>query len=1576
MGRFFYKYIIITHFILATGPLFAAPLTSVSNHVATPTVGATTSHTVHFKIQTTTNIQYVDVVFPVDFDISGVAIGSVAGLTNSGVVSFFGNIVTYAIPSVDVVEVSSGTACSLQFTGITNSSISNSFNVIVRVRTSNAVTDGPTDSLPFYLSPGALADILFRSAADGGGSELFSLSLTAAQTNSIYFAGYDSYGNLIGNQSSYFFSTNTSRLKIETAAPASFASIYGWESGQALLVITNGLVSNALPVTVNPGTLAFIRIAGSETSDPAGWFGSANVDADGLLSLYLYGYDAATNSLGLQSGSWALSNSFGVINGSDTDASSIIIDPQVMTNGAAASANSNMVHAAVGAMSAVVSNIGISPGALASVSIESNTGGGAGIGSATLASGMSLDLFAAGYDADGNFTGNVSTNWGISGDIGTLAAVTESTNRFTATVSGTGSVVLTNAGGEVLETLSLTVSNSGVISHLQVRSQSGGTGDVLTAVTLVATDTTNFHVAGYDSSWNFVTNVEVRVLPGAGDVVRVEGANPAVNPVIRGWKAGSSVVVLSNEGTGLVANLTVTVNPGTLTFIRIAGSETSDPAGWFGSANVDADGLLSLYLYGYDAATNSLGLQSGSWALSNSFGVINGSDTDASSIIIDPQVMTNGAAASANSNMVHAAVGAMSAVVSNIGISPGALASVSIESNTGGGAGIGSATLASGMSLDLFAAGYDADGNFTGNVSTNWGISGDIGTLAAVTESTNRFTATVSGTGSVVLTNAGGEVLETLSLTVSNSGVVASIQLRTALDNGGVAVDAVTLEAGAVTNLYAASYDASGNFIANISVYSGSTNSTVLRLATNILENDPGLMGWTAGTGALYVTNGAVVANIQVTVVPGPFQYVRIATNASGDPAAIVNFLQRTTDENAALFALGFDAAGNYIETVPGDWTLVNNPGRFLGSSTGARGVIIDPTNAVTNGRIEVQYDGTNDALDVFRVDPGAAANVVIVTNATTRTPAAAQEFEPADTETVYAVAYDADGNYLGLTNVSWVLSGRIGDLSLTNGDTTEFTAWIVGSGTLTASNAIGTYSVPYTVTSPGVSVLSLTTSLPVPGRIVHNQEAVVYVTVTNNSGGTYSYTGNQTTLVFRTNTVLDAVVAVGDVRPDALNATTIPANSSVQLLYRFTLTPAYGYSAAIVSLKLGGELDGNGLNQDSYNLPDNVSQTLTVSRPASWQLKFSAPEYVLPGSSFNVTLTVSNTGEARISNVSPRNFVLSSGTAFTVNRTPVAPVTIAPGASAVLTWNYTVNAGTSGLSVQFNGEIEGMDEVLQSAMPEIAYNAIVTVIDTLSAALVVDSVPNPAPTTVEGARKLLFTLNLSNTAHSSIPDFNISNINFSVMDKDGQSISANSVLGGLELRTNGQVIASAASIGTEGTVGVTIPSLSLASGAATSVDVYGLIAQPVTETGFQLSISGASNFLVYIEGASPVPVEVVDTAGQEIVEISSTWIVIKKAGFSESLSSYPNPFSPSQGAVKIDFYLDSDSRVSVKLYTVTGSHVKTLAGKQLYPEGLNTLLWSGLNGNGKKVRNGVYLCVIKNENTGQQAVLKIAVVR
>jgi enterochelin esterase-like enzyme len=71
-----------------------------------------------------------------------------------------------------------------------------------------------------------------------------------------------------------------------------------------------------------------------------------------------------------------------------------------------------------------------------------------------------------------------------------------------------------------------------------------------------------------------------------------------------------------------------------------------------------------------------------------------------------------------------------------------------------------------------------------------------------------------------------------------------------------------------------------------------------------------------------------------------------------------------------------------------------------------------------------------------------------------------------------------------------------------------------------------------------------------------------------------------------------------------------------------------------------------------------------------------------------------------------------------------------------------------------------------------------------------------------------------------------------------------------------------------------------------------------------------------------------------------------------ELFQNYPNPFNPSTA---IRFALPEASEVVVKIFTLTGSEVRTFVSGQ-YQVGVHTVNWNGRDNNGQLVASGVYL--------------------
>jgi hypothetical protein len=100
-----------------------------------------------------------------------------------------------------------------------------------------------------------------------------------------------------------------------------------------------------------------------------------------------------------------------------------------------------------------------------------------------------------------------------------------------------------------------------------------------------------------------------------------------------------------------------------------------------------------------------------------------------------------------------------------------------------------------------------------------------------------------------------------------------------------------------------------------------------------------------------------------------------------------------------------------------------------------------------------------------------------------------------------------------------------------------------------------------------------------------------------------------------------------------------------------------------------------------------------------------------------------------------------------------------------------------------------------------------------------------------------------------------------------------------------------------------------------------------------------------------------------------------------ETFRNYPNPFGTDYDETTIIFYLEDDSEVNLRIFTLTGDLVKSWQYEYM-PAGLidGQIKWDGRNDRGLQVLNGVYLCQIvitpKNGGSGQTYMTKIAYIK
>ncbi|MBN1293766.1 MAG: T9SS type A sorting domain-containing protein [Candidatus Latescibacteria bacterium] len=71
---------------------------------------------------------------------------------------------------------------------------------------------------------------------------------------------------------------------------------------------------------------------------------------------------------------------------------------------------------------------------------------------------------------------------------------------------------------------------------------------------------------------------------------------------------------------------------------------------------------------------------------------------------------------------------------------------------------------------------------------------------------------------------------------------------------------------------------------------------------------------------------------------------------------------------------------------------------------------------------------------------------------------------------------------------------------------------------------------------------------------------------------------------------------------------------------------------------------------------------------------------------------------------------------------------------------------------------------------------------------------------------------------------------------------------------------------------------------------------------------------------------------------------------------NFPNPFN---SATTITYALNDQSMIDLAIFNIAGQRVKTLV-YEIKPQGFHSILWHGLNDQGKTVTSGIYICRLK----------------
>ncbi len=401
----------------------------------------------------------------------------------------------------------------------------------------------------------ALSYVIIRSEANNGGTEVGAVNMTTDEATTLYAAGYDQYGNYVGDTDVTWSSTGTLESVNATGSKYTFSPSLAGVSGTIVATPSGGGTADETgTITVSVGQLAEIRIQTSAAANGA-IPGDTTLTADETLTLYSVGYDADGNYIGSENADWTLNDLSGSLS-PDNPTSSVTFTPLHTGSGsitATSSSNSNL--------SDRTGSITVNAGAITYVIIRDEAnGGGQEIGDLTMTAGQSLTLYAAGYDSKDNFSGNADVDWSTTGTLSGLSA--DNTNTYVVTLSptepGSGTVQTSNGNGWTDDQTGTITVQEASLARIEIRTAANGGGIALGDSSATAGDAWTLYAAGYDLYGNYLGDVTVHWGVSGDSIGYFASSDSASSNTFHFTRANSGQFVITkntlSDASGIIKN--------------------------------------------------------------------------------------------------------------------------------------------------------------------------------------------------------------------------------------------------------------------------------------------------------------------------------------------------------------------------------------------------------------------------------------------------------------------------------------------------------------------------------------------------------------------------------------------------------------------------------------------------------------------------------------------------------------------------------------------------------------------------------------------------------------------------------------------------------------------------------------------------------------------------------------------------------------------------------------------------------------------------------------------------------------
>ncbi|MFH0920724.1 MAG: LamG-like jellyroll fold domain-containing protein, partial [Fibrobacterota bacterium] len=901
-----------------------------------------------------------------------------------------------------------------------------------RLKSRNPVDNNESDFGPSAKAGGeaTLNFIRILTSTDGNRANEYATGSYTADNGSftLYAAGFDVDSAFLGNQSVTWGVT-------DSGLAAGLAGRYGVSviftptqtgSGRIFTDSTGILNDSTGIVQVTPGALSYVKIrsaaggAGSEV-------GVLSLLTTDTLPLYAAGYDADNNYISDVSVTWTQTLANATLSAASGTNTNLL--PHNACSGIVTADHATATDDVTGVItvSAIVDSLDIR-------SARGNNG--SPVDNPSYTADNKDTLFAAGYDAIGQYLGDFTVAWSGSGTGNDLSQVSGDSVVFSPALAGTNGSIIAVYGAGLRDTVKNITVTTGVLNYVKVRDAAGGSGGVVTTVSMTTLDTLSLYSAGYDADNNYISDIIVtwtQTLPSATLLI---SSGTSTKVVAQNACTGTVIADHATATDGVTGVITVTA---AVSRIDIRSARSNGGASVDGPA-YNADNLDTLFAAGYDALDHYLGDVTVAWSGTGSGNYL--------SLVSGDSVAFNPTLAGLGGSIIAVYSSGVRDTVANIAVTPGAISYVIIRNAAGGGGGpVTTVSMTTLDTLNLYAAGYDADNNYISDVTVNWTKTLPNATLLISSGTSTKLVAQNTCSGIVSADHATATDGATGTLTVT--AAVSRIDIRSARNNGGASVDEPSYTADAKDTLFTAGYDALDHYLGDVTVaWSGTGAGNYLsQVSGDSVIFDATLIGT---GGRIMAAYGAGTRDTvkNITVTPGALFYVKIRS-ASGGLGSEVGAVSMTTVDTLDLFAAGYDLDNNFVNDVSVTWgrnvshgTLLVGSGsstRLTVSNNGAGKVWAAHASALpdTTGLVSVTGNVTRIDIRSARNNGGSSLDSIVITTD--------------GKDTVFAAAYDSLGHYLGDSIVTWSGTAVANALNTVLSDSAVLSPLVTGLGRIFA---------------------------------------------------------------------------------------------------------------------------------------------------------------------------------------------------------------------------------------------------------------------------------------------------------------------------------------------------------------------------------------------------------------------------------------------------------------------------------------------------------------------------------------------